>query len=246
MMVAAGVLAAGMAVAVLRPAVGSEPRVPEVASTAVPTTVASPSTTRVPDETALVVGEADLMAVDPVAMERTAAAVAAAAVAEYFTADTSGFWAGVSIEPTVTTFVESTRAVTVDRTGPGTFRVVVAVSLLDGTDGAEFRRRPLFGVSIPIDATGGMIRPSDLPAPSPLPIDGFVPPAGVETTPRPEMVAAATAAVAPMAAFQPELVSYQILADGTTRIVLAVSDETGSVWPMSLIVAADGSVVSPG
>jgi hypothetical protein len=238
--VAAGVIVAlGILVSVSRGLVAPTP-IP-IHTDPSPVVLDMPTTTSPPE----VVTEADLMAIEPAALERTAAGAAEIAVVEFFTGDSQGVWADVVLSPGRVTFVEYARALTVTPVGAGLFEVIVAVSVLDAEDGEAFIRRPLRGVSMIIDATDGIFRPLDLPAPVALPLAPFE---GVQVTSAvvdPSVLTAVAEALSEFGVVSIERVSYGLLTDGSARLVVEITDPGGTTWPMALRLEPDGTLLVP-
>lgn len=206
-----------------------------------PAAVETPTTTSLPEA----VTEADLMAIEPAALERAAAVAAEIAVVEFFSGDSQGVWVDVVLSPGRATFVEYARALTVTPLGAGLFEVIVAVSVLDAEDGEAFVRRPLRGVSIVIDGTDGIFRPLDLPAPVALALAPFEDIPVTSAIVDPAVIATVAEALSAFGVVSVEPVSYGFLADGSLRVVVEITDPGGTAWPMALRLKADGTLVVP-
>jgi hypothetical protein len=242
---AAGIIVAvGVALSVLR---GLAPPSPvDIVSVSSTVPVVATTSTTVPASRATIVTEADLMALDPHTLERSAAAVAELAVADFFSAENEGLWSDVAFDMSKSTFVERVSALIVTPLAPERFSVTVVVSLLDGEADAPFVRRPLRAVAVVIESIDGRFRPVDLPTPVDLPIDRFDPPVVVPIPVDPEVLAAAAHAVSGFGVISGEPISYALLPSGVTRVVVPVSDDGGITWPQVVHVAADGSILPPG
>ncbi len=206
-----------------------------------PVAIDMPTTTSLPEA----VTEADLMAIEPVALERAAAVAAEIAVVEFFTGDSQGVWAGVSLAPGRATFVEFASALTVTPVGAGRFEVTVAVSVLDAGDGEAFVRRPLRGVSITIGVTDGIFRPLDLPAPVELALAPFEDVEVSSVAVDPAVLNTVAEALSAFGVVTAEPVSYGLLADGSLRVVVEMTDPGGTTWPMAIRLGANGTLLVP-
>ncbi len=203
-----------------------------------PVAIEMPTTTSLPEA----ITEADLMAIEPAAIERAAAAAAEIAVVEFFTGDSQGVWADVSLSPGRVTFVEYARALTVSPAGASRFEVTVAVSVLDAGEGEAFVRRPLRGVVMTIDAADGIFRPLDLPAPVALPLAPFEDIQVAFATVDPDVLATIGLSLTEFGVISAEPVSYGLLTDGSLRVVVEITDPGGTKWPMALRLKPDGTL----
>lgn len=210
---------------------------------AVPSTVTSlPATTTSTTTAPQLVTEADLMALDPLRIERQVTVFAETAVAEYFAADAGGIWRGVEFGTVRPTYTERVGAVSVSDLGSGTYRVLVAASVLDAGEDGMFERRPLRGVTVDIDAGAESLTVLGLPSPAPLPFGRYVgtDDAGVGPT---EAVSQAVDRWQP-AFGQVEANSARVVADqaGRQRVRVVVVDAAGNRWPVSIPITAEGTL----
>lgn len=228
----------------LRPAPEAVP-VPAAA----PTTATTPATVEPAGEDALP-SEADLLAVDPGDLIRTAEAQAEWFVLEYFTRD--GTAVGSALESArlgnllpepvagdgTRSFVDWVRAVAVERVGVDRVDVVVVFRTLEAAADGPYRRLPIRGVRVALRLGGGGIEVMDLPVPVPVepPVASTVP--GAAGVPPPELVAAAGAVVASWGEPGDPLVAQQV--EGGWRLVLPVRDAAGVTWPLTVLVDGTG------
>ena len=206
-----------------------------------PVAIDMPTTTSLPEA----VTEADLMAVEPAALERAAAVAAEIAVVEFFTGDSQGVWTDVLLSPGRVTFVEFARALSVTPVGTGRFEVIVAVSVLDAGDGESFVRRPLRGVSMSIGVTDGIFRPLDLPAPVALALAPFEDIEVSSVAVDPAVLETLAEALSAFGVVTAEPVSYGLMADGSLRVVVEMTDPGGTTWPMAIRLGANGTLLVP-
>lgn len=117
-----------------------------------------------PPPTAPIWSEADLMAIDPAAVERRLAAAAEMVVLEFFTLDPGDDWAGrvgaitgwqvpesarpTPPEPEAVSYVEWVSATAADQTATGRYTVTVAMRRMTAADGAAYRRHPVEWVAL--------------------------------------------------------------------------------------------------
>ena len=149
------------------------------------------------------------------------------------------------LSPGRVTFVEYARALTVIPVGAGQFEVTVAVSVLDAGDGETFVRRPLRGVSMIIDVTDGIFRPLDLPAPVALSLAPFEDIQVTSAIVDPAVLATIDEALSAFGVVTAEPVSYGLLADGSLRVVVEITDPGGTTWPMAFRLGANGTLLVP-
>lgn len=202
----------------------------------VPATVMT--TTTVPE----VVTEADLMAVDPIQVERLVMAFAEAAVAEFFAADAGGIWTGVEFGTLRPTYTERVSALTVTEVGGGRYRVVVAASVLDAGEDGLFERRPLRGMAVDVDAGGELLTVMGLPAPTPLPFGGSELWDDAGSVPSGPLAQAVEAWTPPFGQVEPGSATVVTDTSGSRRVRVVVVDEAGNRWPVSLPVTGDGTL----
>lgn len=216
-----------------------EPPTPLVAASTSTTLPATSTTTAAAPE---LVTEADLMAVDPVRVERRVMAFAEAAVAEYFSADGGGIWSGVEFETAGRTYTERVSAVSAIGLGAGRYRVLVAASVLDAGEDGMFERSPVRGVSVDIDARIEPLTVLGLPTPAGLPFGTFEGADGLEEVPA-EALSEAVALWQP-AFGQVEAETARIVTDrsGTQRVRVVVVDGAGNRWPVSIPVTPEGNL----
>ncbi len=193
--------------------------------------------------------EADLMAIDPTSLERSAAAVAEWYIATYFTVDGGDRrldpWTEVALEPgavsSPTSYVESATAVDVQRVDQNSLRVTVIVRTLSASSaGSGFRRDPVRAMSVPIVVTEDGPSVGDLPTPVPVPpllSDG-------RHTNRVEVDSASLERARETATLwgDPAEEPYSVTADdsGAVRVALVVTDAAGIIWPVAIWFDADG------
>jgi hypothetical protein len=242
--VAGAIVLAAVLVSVVRVATPATPVDLSLPQATAPTTLPT-GPSAVPSTTPAPITEADLMSVDVGALERVAVAAAETAALAYFSQDAS-VWEGVVFDRSRSTFVEYLSAVSVVRLAPTRFEVVVVASVLDGTEGQPFQRRPLRGVSIVVDGSDGDFRPVDLPSPAVLPFRAPGLPTPIDEAPAPGVMESVARLAASMGAVAAEPLSYGRLPSGETRVVAAVTDSSGMVWPMSFTVSSAAVVLPSG
>jgi hypothetical protein len=253
---ALGVAVAAIAMLTVRTLWPPEPVAP-AGSVPIPSTTTStieapdPVATPPPASTAAedLPSEADLMAIDPTSLERSAAAVAEWFIATYFTVDGGDRrldpWSEDVPEPEVigvaTSYVESATAVDVQRVDQNSLRVTVIVRTLSAPSaGSGFRRDPVRAMSVPIVFTEEGPSVADLPTPVPVPhllSDGRhanrveVDPASLER-----------AREAATLWGDPAEEPYSVTADdsGAVRVALMVTDTAGIIWPVAIWFDANG------
>ena len=241
--IAAAIVVAAVGISAARTLGTSPPDSLLVATTAVTTPEGTvPTTTSTTTPTAGIVTEADLMAIEPHMLERSAAAFAEVAAAEYFTAFDQGVWAGVEFDRSRTTFVEYATAVDVTPRSQFEFEVLVAVSVLDAGVDETFTRRPVRGISIVVDATAGDFRPAGLPAPASLPFRPLEPVLTDPVTPGDDLLLAITHAAQLFG--EVRSIDYWEHPSGGGTATVVIVDEGGLGWPMELQVHSDGTVGS--
>jgi hypothetical protein len=239
-MIAAGIVVVAIGVSAVRNLGAPTPEPVPVTTTArtVPESSEPTSTTTVPDPAP--VTEADLMAIEPHMLERSAAAFAESAATEYFSGFADGIWTGVEFDRSRTTFVEYATAVEVTPVNSFEFDVLVAVSVLDAAADEAFVRRPVRGVSILVDASAGDLRPAALPAPATLPFRRLDAPSIDPVTPDDEVLEAITRAAQEFGDVRS--VEYRDHPSGGGRATVTIVDQSGIGWPMNLEVDSDGTV----
>lgn len=196
------------------------------------------TTTTVPQ----LITEADLMALDPLRVERVVMAFAETAIAEYFAADTGGVWNGVEFDTVRPTYTERVTAVEITELGGGKYRVLVAASVLDGSDDGMFERRPVRGVTVDIDAGAARLTVLGLPTPADVPFGVFEGGSGPGEVPSPELLDE-------VARWQPAFGqvggdSERIVTDrsGKRRVLVEVVDAAGNRWPVSIPLTSAGGL----
>lgn len=216
-----------------------EPPTPLVAAS---TTTTLPASTITTMAAPVLSTEADLMAVDPVRIERRVMAFAETAVAEYFSADAGGIWSSIEFATARTTYTERVSAVSATSLGAGRYRVLVAASVLDAGEDGMFERRPVRGVAVDIDARVEPLIVLGLPTPAELPFGTFEGADSVENLPAGTLLDA-------VATWQPafgrvEAESARIVTDrsGSQRVRVVVVDDAGNRWPVSVPVTSDGNL----
>lgn len=204
--------------------------------TTIPT--AMPTTTTMPQ----LITEADLMALDPMRVERVVMAFAETAVAEYFAADAGGVWSGVEFGTVRSTYTERVTAVEVTDLGGGTYRVLVAASVLDAGEDGMFERRPVRGVTVDIDTGAERLTVLGLPTPADLPFGHFERGSGPEEDPSAQLLES-------VGRWQPafgqiEGDSARIVTDrsGNLRADVVVVDTAGNRWPVSIPLTSEGAL----
>lgn len=212
---------------------------PIVVPSSVTTLPATIPTTTPPPE---LITEADLMALDPMRVERVVMAFAETAVAEYFAADAGGVWSGVEFDTVRSTYTERVTAVEVTDLGGGTYRVLVAASVLDGGEDGMFERRPARGVTVDIDAGADRLTVLGLPTPADLPFGVFEGGSDPGEVPSPQVLEE-------VARWQPafgqiEGDSARIVIDrsGNRRVFIEVVDAAGNRWPVSIPLTSAGAL----
>jgi hypothetical protein len=243
---AGAVLIAGLTAAV----VGGRPA-PDLVATPttalVVTTVPPPATTApggtAPDdgepggpEQSRAWSEADLLAFPAEALATEAAALAEWLASDFFTIDggtqitddlASAFPAGSALPeaPAGTrSFVEWARAVSVEESAPGRYRILVVVRRLAAAEGESYRRMAPIGVVIELSWTERGWSVTDLPAlaEAPLLLQG---PAWSEGEVPVDIIAAATASTGGAV-----LAGMQV--GDNWRLVVELVDLTGVSWPL--------------
>ena len=199
-----------------------------------PTTTAAPSSA--------VVTEADLMAIEPHMLERSAATFAEVAAVEYFSGFAEGIWTSVEFDRSRSTFVEYATAAEVTHLSPFEFEVLVAVSVLDAADDEVFVRRPVRGISIVVDASDGQLRPAGLPSPATLPFRRLEPVSTDPLVPDADLLEAIRRAGREFG--EVRSVEYRQHPSGGGTATVTIVDAAGIGWPMDLEVESDGSVRS--
>ena len=243
-LIAAVIVAVGIGVSAVRNLGSSPAPVMGTTSTAVAvqeTTTAPPATTA-PDPA--LVTEADLMAIEPHLLERSAAAFAEVAAVEYFSGFSEGIWAEVAFDLSRSTFVEYAVAVEVTRREPFLFDVLVAVSVLDAAPLEEFVRRPVRGISIVVDASDERLRPVGLPSPARLPFGSFKAPTSEAEPIDEESLDRITEAARQFG--EARAVEFRRAPSGGGSATVTIVDAGGIGWPMRLDLDADGVVSSLG
>ena len=212
---------------------------------AVPVATAPEGTEPTPTTTApssAVVTEADLMAIEPPMLERSAATFAEVAAVEYFTGLAEGIWTGVEFDRSRSTFVEYATAVEVTHLSPLEFEVLVAVSVLDAPDDGAYVRRPVRGISIVVDASDDQLRPARLPSPATLPFHRLEPASTDPLIPDADLLATITRAGEEFG--EVRSVEYRQHPSGGGTATVTIVDAAGIGWPMDLEVESDGSIRS--
>lgn len=209
-----------------------------------PTTVVVPLAPTVPAMTT----DVDVLALDQGSLERLVVETAAWAVAEFFAADTSGFWAGEDIRPAGPVFVERVASLHVERLAPDRWWVETAVSLWDGSESGAFERRPpaAVGIEIGLDAIG-VAHPIGNPSPVGVEFGPVHRPGLAVDDPDPAVVEAALEVVRERGwAVAPEPPAVRAVEDGSFRVVVGAVDDHGGVWPLEVRIGPDGSPSGPG
>lgn len=240
---AAIVVGAGLILAFVRTLIAPDP-VPPAAP--VTTTIPAEPVMVAPPTTVPFVTEADLMAVEPGELRRAAAASAELAVAAFFSGETAAVWPDLALDPGRVTFVELTRAVAVEETGPGRFVVTVVVSVLDAADGETFSRRAPRAVAQVVESVGDGFRPAELPYPVPVPMVPFIAPTTASAPVDPAVIAVASQGLSSLGTAAAEPLDYGALPDGAVRVVLSMTDDTGATWPVAVTVEPGGRIRPPG
>jgi len=186
--------------------------------------------------------EADLRAEILPASDGARAAVMRAEwfVTDYFTVDAAagratelaGAMGRTSLpeQPDVTTYVEWSRAWAAEPEGDGRYRVPVAYrSITAGESG--FVRGLVHAVAVRVQVDpGGGTRVIDLPEPIELPPSPNLAPLP-EPEPVPEQVAEQVIALVATWGDEPSVIEG-IIVDETWQVVVEVTDDQGTVWPM--------------
>ncbi|HEY7703957.1 MAG TPA: conjugal transfer protein [Acidimicrobiia bacterium] len=249
-MIGGAVVVGALAFAVTRSATAPTP-----AATTLPSPAIAPATTpatipgeAIPGPSPTVLSEADLMAVEPSALSRAAAAQAEWFVEEYFTVDGSPkstealarfLPAGVELpnQDGGRSFVESARAASIVELGSGRFQVVVVVRRLSAPAGGDYVRLAPNAVEVVVDFAAGAPAIEDLPTPVPLPEAAVSDPPQVGEVP-PEVATRALEG-------RPQGTS--VISGGPEgagwRLVLSIPDEAGQAWPM--VVRLEGATAPP-
>lgn len=195
--------------------------------------------------------EADLMALDPAATDRAAAAVAEWFAIEYFTVDGDAAeadpWLGVAPKgdpgSLSVSYVESATAVAVERVSIDRHLVTVVVRTLSSQDPADgYRRDPVRAVSISVVSTEGVPVVEDYPTPAPTPPMWAVPPTVATIAVDPVVVEAAKG-MASVFGVPGEPYSVVAANDGSVRVALLVEDGSGVVRPMAFWFDPDGEAI---
>lgn len=238
--IAGAMVLAALAVSAFTRLTPDEPTPLAVSSAVTTIPVSEPTTTTAPQ----LITEADLMALDPLGVERRLMAFAEAAVAEYFAADAGGVWSGVEFATVRPTYTERVSAVGVTDLGGGTYRVLVAASVLDAGEDGMFERRPLRGVTVDVDAGTELLTVLGLPTPADLPFGTFAGASDPEEVPS-EQMSEEVARWQPVSG-EVEADSARIVTDaaGTQRVQVVVVDAAGNRWPVSIPVTAEGTLES--
>jgi hypothetical protein len=237
---------------VTRPA----PAAAATAAAAVPDTIlpsSEPAAPAPPDA----YSEADLLALPADDAGRRAAAYASWFAAEYFTLDGSDperravaalLPAGVEVlpaDPSFRSFVEGVEVVEVSTADGVHYRVVLVVRSLAAAGEGAYRRQPvrMVEVVVRVDERGAAV--ADLPRPLAVPVVSAEGPAVEEAEPPAAVVAAALEAASLWGEPQPDLVSAGTV-DGRWRLVVAVRDTAGLLWPVAVWTDPSGAALPAG
>jgi hypothetical protein len=243
---AVGVLA--VTVAVVRaywPAPTLQPVSTTLPGVALPATTVLPV---VPPPPATLPSEADLMAIDPAALDRSVAAYAEWYASRYFTRSGSTPLSDphlgielVAAGGRFESYVESAHAIEVVALSAARRQVTVVVRSLATTDPAGgYVRQPDRAVELVVGVDDEGLTVEDLPRPvavaSP---DGLL--STLEEVDRPDLVQAARSHLAQFGTPADSSFHVGMTEDGRTRVGLLVADEMGTPWPYAVWFAADGS-----
>lgn len=159
------------------------------ASVAPPVVPTVPASSLPPPTEPDLLSEADLMAVDPLRLERSVVTRAEAFVLEFFSLDPGDTWsarvaeaagrpvadgiAPVGPDEATVSYVEWVSVYDVERRGSGRYAVEVSFRRLVAVDGVAYRRLPIEWVTVEVELdAGGVPRVGTLPVPTDGPMIG--------------------------------------------------------------------------